>query len=314
MKREELTIIKPDFIQLADDKTFIRELSFALQLINKNPQLLKCDIDSIKASVLNVAQTGLTLNPTNPMGYLIPSYNGKTKRLECQFRASYQGLVKLITDTGSVNSIVCEPVYEGDNILFDMASDKKVAVHEPYWMAGKEQGKIKAVYSIATLPDGTKHCEQSGIQDIYDKVRERSEAWKYYIKKDKQVSCVWISDEPEMCRKAILRRHTKYLPKTEKWDKLNKAIELDNNDYTLDIDSPTVQYIYSLMDSSHLDDRKRNQLQSEILGGELSQDRAGEIITELKMYQLDPVEAGQNYGTTTDMDQILNRKMADERQ
>ncbi|GAG60138.1 unnamed protein product, partial [marine sediment metagenome] len=195
--KEEFSLIKPDFIQLTDEKTFMRECSFAVQLINNSPQLQKCDPISIKGAVLNVAQTGLTLNPTNPFGYLIPSWNNKTKKYECQFRASYQGLVKLITDTGSVNSIFSEVIYKGDDVEFDIASEEKIKKHVPYWLNGEEKGPIVAVYSVATLPDGTKHCESSGIQDIYDTVRAKSEAWKAF-EAGKMKSCVWTKDEVEM--------------------------------------------------------------------------------------------------------------------
>jgi len=304
--KEEFSLIKSDFIQLTDEKTFMRECSFAVQLINNSPQLQKCDPISIKGAVLNVAQTGLTLNPTNPFGYLIPSWNNKTKKYECQFRASYQGLAKLITDTGSVNSIECQVVYEGDRIKFDMASKEKVKEHVPYWLNGKEKGKIIAVYSLATLPDGTIHSESAGIQDIYDTVRAKSEAWKTYEAK-KMSTCVWIKDEVEMCRKAIIRRHTKYLPKSEKWEKLNKAIELDNDDYMLDIDSPTVSFINSLLRTSIISDEQKAGIEMEITSGELKQNEASEIIEMLKQNQPDPIDSGNNY-SQTDIQKKLDKQ------
>ena len=60
------------FVELTDKKTFDTELSFALQHINRNNQLKKATAASNIMAVLNVAQTGLSLNPMLKYAYLVP--------------------------------------------------------------------------------------------------------------------------------------------------------------------------------------------------------------------------------------------------
>lgn len=61
-------------------------------------------------AVFNVALTGLTLNPTLKLAYLVPRYNNASRELEVHLEPSYQGLVKLVTDTGSAKSVSSQVV------------------------------------------------------------------------------------------------------------------------------------------------------------------------------------------------------------
>ncbi|MCH7559411.1 MAG: recombinase RecT, partial [Planctomycetes bacterium] len=117
---------------LPDEAKFMSEVSFAVQLINSSKQLKKCTQESALKAVVNVAQSGLTLNPIMRLAYLVP----RTVRVGANYEVhacldpSYQGLMKLVTDTGSVKSIMAQIVYEGDQIDIDYASDWKVR-HKP---------------------------------------------------------------------------------------------------------------------------------------------------------------------------------------
>ena len=53
------------------DQQFNREAGFAMQTIQANPYLAQMDKQSILNAVVNVALTGLTLNPELKLGYLI---------------------------------------------------------------------------------------------------------------------------------------------------------------------------------------------------------------------------------------------------
>jgi len=108
LKKEHFNKIEPRFIELSDQKTFAKECSFAMQHFAKNDYLDKATIESKLQAVLNVAQVGLTLNPVLKLAYLVPRFeNGAVK---CFLEPSYQGLVKLITDTGSAKNVTCHPV------------------------------------------------------------------------------------------------------------------------------------------------------------------------------------------------------------
>lgn len=285
---ENFEEIKEQFIQATSEERFLKEVSFAAQHFSKNKLLQKCSAASIIESVLNVAQTGLTLNPVMKLAYLVPRYiNGGYK---CCLEPSYMGLAKLLTDTGSVKSINCQIVYQHDMIILDSANEDKVKEHVPYWLSGyKVPGDILGVYSIATLHDGTKHHELMGYGSIME-IRERSESYKAY-KANKISSCTWIADEGEMSRKTTLKRHTKYLPKSEQWEHIQTAIEVDNYDYG--ISDGQQNYINSLLGTAEISEDEKDSIAMEL--SVMSADRASVVIQKLKDNQLDPMLAGNNY-------------------
>lgn len=306
IKREQLSVIKDTFMEFTDEKTFLRECSFALQAINKSPQLLKCTPQSIQAAVLNVAQVNLTLNPINAQAYLIPRWDSKTSTTVCVLEPSYQGLVKLITDTKSVKTVYSHCVYKGDEFEISLGTSTEIK-HVPKF----ESKEIEKVYAVGILPDGTKQIEVMTFEQI-EPIRATSESYKYYLKKNKKVKCIWIQHEDAMCRKTVIKRLCKYLPKTDQWEYVNKAIELDNVDYKLDIDSSTVQYISDLIRTAAIDSDEKSAFELEIFSGELTRDRADEIITSLKMDQAEPIESGNNYNMS-DINRKLDQVEADER-
>lgn len=254
------------------DADFAREVSFAMQHAAKNPYLKQCDPTSVLRAIMNVAQIGLTLNPVSKYAYLIPRYNSQSKMLECVLEPSYIGLAKLLTDSGSVISIQSQIIYEGDNCQIDLASNEKVIKHEPFFITGKEKGKIVGVYSLATLPDGSKHIEGMSYKDIME-IRERSESFKAYSD-GKIKSCTWISDEGEMCRKTVNKRHTKYLPKSVNSEKLEKAIELDNDihGFKEPMDFGMLQFLETSIDRSTIDPEKKAQWKKKMAAWEYKSD------------------------------------------
>jgi len=291
MEQTQLTIqdkafyspIKEQWIKQAGltEGEFDKEISFAIQHIHKNPYLKECDQLSVLRAVTNLAQVGLTLNPISKYAYLIPRFNGKTKKLECVLDPDYRGLVKLLTDSGVVKSMDAHVVYEGDEFDFDYASVKKVTKHRPYFLNGKDRGKIVCAYSIATLKDESFHCEIMSYKEITD-IRDRSESYKAFM--DKKVkSCIWVSDEPEMCRKTVIKRHYKYLPKSDGMERFEKAVELDNDVHGFNepVDFGIVTLIEQMIHNSGFADKKKEHFTNRMLKLE-SKSEAFKMIDELK--------------------------------
>ncbi len=264
-----------------------REISFAVQHINKNPQLQKCTPLSLLTAVMNVSNIGLSLNPASKESYLIPRWNNQEKCMEAALEPSYVGLVKLLTDSGSVNSVVCQIVYENDNFKLDLADNIKPVIHEPE--TKKDRGAKVSVYALATLPNGTRQVEWMLMPDVYD-IRDRSETYKAYI--DRKIkSCTWVSDEGEMSRKTVIKRIYKYLPRTERMQAIDNAIQLDNTDYTASDDQ--IDYIVSLLQTSTLDQQRRDDIELET--SIMTRDRASQVIANLKDNQLDRISSGMSY-------------------
>ena len=254
-----------------------QELSFAVQHINKSAQLGKCTPESRLQSVLNIANIGLSLNPASKEAYLIPRWNNTLKQMECVLEPSYIGLVKLLTDSKSITSIACQIVYEGDAFEIDLANNQNPVKHVPQF--GNPDKKIKGVYAIATLHDGSRQVELMDVSEI-NKIRDRSETYKAYVE-GKIKSCTWVSDYAEMCRKTVIKRIYKYLPRTDRMKFIDEAVKADNSEYEASWDQ--LSYIESLLATSTLDHDKRNDLELEMTV--MNSERASKVIEYLKANQ-----------------------------
>lgn len=252
-----------------------QEISFALQTINKNPQLQKCTRESFMQAVLNISNIGLSLNPAAKEAYLIPRYNSVTRLMDATLEPGYIGLVKLLTDAGSITSILCQLVYEKDLFEMDLANNLNPVTHKPELTRNK-RGAINGVYALATLPDKTRQVEYMCVDEI-NEIRGRSETYKAF-KEGKIKSCTWETDWSEMARKTVIKRIYKYLPRTERMNQIDKAIEEDNRDFSASNDQ--LSYIDSLLHTSTLEERQRGAIEMEM--SVMNADRASEVINMLQ--------------------------------
>lgn len=284
--------VKADFVKLTNEETFKKELSFALQHINKNSQLKKATAESNMQAVLNIAQTGLTLNPVLKLAYLVPRSVRKDGQfvVETHLEPSYMGLCKLVTDSGSCKSIYAHPVYEGDEFEVSLGTSVEITHKPNYSVVGKRD--LINFYAVAILHDGTKHVEVMTKAQI-EEIRDRSESYKAF-KAGRVKSCVWESDYSEMGRKTVIRRLIKYLPKTEIWDKLGQAISLDEVDYKAT--HGQIELIEQLLLTAAIPQEEKDWIEREL--NTMSADRAREVIDYAKESQVNPIHAGNNYSQT----------------
>lgn len=266
-----------------DPVQVMREISFALQIINKSSYLQGCNQESKFAAVINVANIGLTLNPAAKEAYLVPR-DGK-----CCLDPSYIGLVKLLTDSGSVKSVLCNLVYANDFFELDQADNKKPVTHRPS-LKKSERGILLGAYALATLPDDNRQAEWMDVEDLY-LIRDRSESYKSY-KNGKSKSCIWVSDEGEMMRKTVIKRIYKYLPRTDRMSAIDNAIEVDNQDYKAT--DGQIGYIESLLENSTFDVDQRKYIETEISFG-ITASRAGELIEQLNLNQMNRITQSGSY-------------------
>lgn len=286
--------IAPRLMQFMDTATIVKECNFAMQAFNRNSYLDSSTPTSKQQAVLNVAQIGLTLNPVLKYAYLVPRYSNN--QVECFLEPSYQGLVKLITDTGSAKSVTAYPVYDGD--LFESTLGTKPDImHKPKFLSKT----LTHVYAVANLQDGSQMMEIMHITEVHA-IRDKSEGYKSFVA-GKAKSCIWVDHEPEMARKTVIKRLCKYLPKTEMWDKLATAIDLDNSDYPASDDQR--DYIESLLRYANFDQSYLDRLERELRGA-ISTARASELIEELQANQVDPIHSGHAYGMKEINNKITN--------
>ena len=271
--KSEFKAIETRFVELTDKNTFEKECSFALQLFSKNEFLNKATTESKLQAVLNVANIGLTLNPALKFAYLVPRSRkvGGQYIVEACLEPSYQGLVKLITDTGSAKTIYAHLVYEGDEFQEILGTGVEIR-HVP-----KRQSKeVVLVYAVAVLHDGTKQVDVMPISDIHE-IRAMSESYKAW-EKNNALPCVWNTHFGEMARKTVIRRLTKYLPKTDRFEKVAKAIELDNSDYKAS--AVQVSVIEGLLITANIDENEKDRISHNL--NDISSQDAAKLINYLK--------------------------------
>lgn len=250
VKQADLELIRTRFEKLTSKEVFEKEASFAMQLISRNKQLEKCTKESLLGAVFNVALFGLSLNPVKKEAYIVPRYdrnNGMTAYLE----PSYMGLIKAVTQAGAVAAIEAHAVYKGDDFEYELGLNP-ILKHRPK----KASKEILFAYAVATLPSGLKQIEVMGIDELHE-IRNTSTSYQA-MKQGKISSCIWVDFEGEMCRKTVVRRIVKYLPKGDN-DRLQDLTALDETDYTPSFSEIT--YAEQLVNTSTYDDEEKARIE-----------------------------------------------------
>jgi recombination protein RecT len=177
----------------------------ALTEIRKNPKLLDCEPKSFVGAIMQCAQLGLEPGTELGQAYLIPFYNSKNKQEDCQFIIGYRGMISLARNSGQLQSINAQCVYDNEVFEFEYGINEKLK-HIPTLGS---KGEFLGAYAIAKLKDGGYQFLFVDKEKIY-KLRDEQLA---KIKNDyaKKYS-PWSSCFEEMACKTAIRRLFKYLP------------------------------------------------------------------------------------------------------
>jgi recombination protein RecT len=162
---------------------------------------MECDPLTICACVIQAAQLGL--EPDNVLGeaYLVPFYNSKTRKKECQLIPGYQGLLKLARNSGELKFVNAQVVREKDIFEFVEGTDPYLT----HKRATGDRGKPIAYWACASLKTG-------GFQFVVMTYREVEEHRDRFSKaKD---SGPWKDDFDAMAMKTCLRKLCKLLPRS----------------------------------------------------------------------------------------------------
>ena len=170
-----------------------------LNALMNTKHLAECDMPSFYSAIMTCAQLGLKPN-VNGEGYLLPYFNNKTKRYNCQFIAGYKGLMILARRSGEIASIDAQTVYENDT--FDLSYGfEPCLIHKP--LLTGDRGAVKGFYAAVLLKDGGKNAYYMSVDD----------AKKYGTKYSKTFNNgPWQTDFEAMAKKSCLRQVLKYCP------------------------------------------------------------------------------------------------------
>jgi len=224
------------------------ERQFAEQAITKNPELLKCSMASIQQALLDVAYSGLSLSPSMAHGYLIPYGE------QCSFAPGYRGLLHLAFKAGTVKSVQVNLVYDGDPEFHVWTDETGRHIKHVENQRGK-RGEVSHAYCLANLTAGGPPIIEVMNREQLKAVEAAASA------RNRKGGMVWRSAfREEMCKKAVLRRASKFWPKDSggliehMMSVSDKFDGIDFNDIEQDRDPPEQELCISLDQQTMLQD------------------------------------------------------------
>ena len=207
---------------LPQHMTADRFLRITMNALRTNPKLMDCTVESLFAASLACAQLGL--EPNTPLGhiYLIPFRNTKKNITEVQVIVGYQGYVKLARQSGEMQTIAAQPVFEMDEYAFDYMNPE-AGYHRPH-MNGP-RGEVIGAWALARFKDGGMAFEFMPRADI-DRIRDGSQGYRT-ARKFNNTNTPWITNYDQMAAKTAIRRLAKRLPLSIE---MANAIAMDERD------------------------------------------------------------------------------------
>ncbi len=230
-KQQALTVI--------DEKTWNKELVFALQTMRNNVAIWKKVADenpqSITNAIVNIANVGTTLNPALQMAFLIPrkmKLNGQDVMSAC-LDHSYRGLCQIAVGGGAVLDMDADCVYEGDYFKYVRGLNPTLE-HIPFAMRDdlmpeqleKGKGDLKYTYATAILPFANNLHTKFIVLDKeeIENIRKSSQAPN---------SPMWTKFYSEGARKTAIKKLYKLLPQTERMSiAVAQVNEVEGIDFT----------------------------------------------------------------------------------
>ena len=174
-----------------------RMMQLAISTMNKNPKLLNCTAESVLGCLMTASSLGLEPNDVNGLGqaYIVPYGNTAT------YISGYRGLYKLALNSGEIQSITVEAVFDGDEFEYRMGDDAHIT-HVPDLNAEHSYENLVCVYCITRLKNG-------GIQRT---VMPKAEIEKRRNVSKAKSSGPWKDWPVEMAKKTVIRAAAKTWP------------------------------------------------------------------------------------------------------
>jgi len=196
------------------------EVGFAVQHLKANDYLLSIarkDPDSLLSAMSNVAGCGLSLNPAEKCAYLVP------RKGKICFDPSYMGLIRLATNSGSIEWVQAYAVHAGDKFALREAGEPPIFESDPF----SDRGEFKGVFCVAKTKGGDYLTTTMSAAEVYE-VRDTSEAYKNGTEGKRGP---WESHFLEMAKKSVVRRAFKMWPMSNENENdrmLAEAIHISN--------------------------------------------------------------------------------------
>lgn len=258
--QEVIELTQERFQTIAPEMSYEAEKGYAMQLLTNNDYLMKVAKESpasLAQAITNVAAINLSLNPAEKLAYLIPRNvkDGNKWVSKIFLEPSYMGLIRLATNSGSIQWCQARCVFSNDKFTFN--GDGQLPTHEfnPF---AKERGGFEGVYCTAKTNEGDYLTTMLPADEVIQ-LRDRSEAYKAFKEGNRKSGGPWESDFYEMAKKACIRRAFKTWPLSDK-TRIAEAVRLSNENegYEPILSAPNLgdftaeqkEYFDSLIESS----------------------------------------------------------------
>jgi recombination protein RecT len=201
-----------------DEKSARRIAKMAYAAITKNPELLNCvqwprGRASLIQAVVDAAEVNLPPSGNLNRASIAPfrEHSGDPYPL-AKLMIGYEGLADLMRD-GPIEDVWAEVVYEGD--LFEVEKGLTPTLkHVPAFLT-EDVTKVTYLYAVAFFKSGKTHFEVMSREQV-EAVRAMSRS---------KNGPAWTGSWPQMARKTVLRRLSKYVPLS---DRAAKGIQRDD--------------------------------------------------------------------------------------
>jgi recombination protein RecT len=150
---------------------------------------------------------------------------------EAQFRPRFMGLMKLARQSGEITDIDGHEVYKWDHFDYAYGASpflKHVPGNKPMDYSQMEYWGVTHAYCTWEIGGKTKF-EVIELPDIVRIMNRTSSKFKNKETGEEKITGPWVNDFPEMCRKTVVRRASKYMPlSAEKMKGFATAVNLDD--------------------------------------------------------------------------------------
>ena len=192
---------------------FSTEEHFAIQMLSANDFSMKIATNnqlSVQNAMRNVASIGLSLNPANSHAYLVPRGG------EICLDISYTGLIALATQSGAIDFVSVEVVYENEQFQLNGHNKPPTHTYNPF----NREGQIIGVYCVTQLAKGGVMVTSMSRKDV-DEIKVLSAG-------SNKPNSPWNKFYGEMAKKCVIKRAAKTWPQASQ--QLSNAIHYLNNE------------------------------------------------------------------------------------
>jgi phage RecT family recombinase len=187
-----------------------RFISSASAYIENAPKLMETDRNTLVQSIMKAAQMGLVIDGVESA--LVP------RKAKCTLMVMFQGLLKMVRNSGELKDIQSAVVYEKDE--FDYYTDE-TGEHLKHRRAWGDRGSRKLVFAVARTKDGGTYVEVMDAGQV-EAVKKQG-----YSSSDSP----WNGPfQDEMWRKSVIRRMAKRLPSSTDMESFGQDLDDDHHD------------------------------------------------------------------------------------